>query len=161
MQPKRISESSIFSAHMMLPQDTNPAGNVHGGVILKYIDTYGGIVAMRHYRGNAVTASIDRMDFLRPIFVGEMATFKACLNMVGRSSMEVGVRVEAENLFTGEVRHCASAYLTYVCLDESGKPGQAPQLLLETEDEKRRFDEALARRSMRRKEKEREGPSTK
>lgn len=156
MQGKRPSDSAVIMTQTMLPQDANPSGNVHGGVVLKYIDTAGGAVAMRHCRSNAVTASIDRMSFLRPVFVGEMVTFKASINMVGSSSMEVGVRVEAENLFTGEVRHTSSAYLTYVSLDENHRPKSVPPLLLETDEEKRRNKEALARREMRRIERERE-----
>ena len=102
---KSPRETEVIMTHRVLPQDANPAGNLHGGVILKHVDTAGGVVAMRHCRGNVVTASIDRMDFLAPAYVGELLTFKARLNSVGSSSMEVGVRVEAENLFTGKVRH--------------------------------------------------------
>ena len=107
---KPASASAVTLSHLVLPDDANPAGNVHGGVILKLIDTAAGVVAMRHVRGLAVTASIDRMDFLKPVYVGELVILKASLNMVGRTSMEVGVRVEAENLQTGEVRHTNSAY---------------------------------------------------
>lgn len=149
MSAKDPSESMVLMTHMVLPEDTNPSGNTHGGVILKHIDTAAGIAAMRHCRGNAVTANIERMDFLLPVFVGELVTFKACVNSVGRSSMEVGVRVEAENLFTGEVRHTNSAYLTFVHLDEHGKPGQVPELLLDSERAIRRDREAKQRRKMR------------
>lgn len=149
MSAKRPEESMVVMTHMVLPEDTNPSGNTHGGVILKHIDTAGGITAMRHCRGNAVTANIERMDFLEPVFVGELVTFMACVNSVGRSSMEVGVRVEAENLFTGEVRHTNSAYLTFVHLDEKGRPASVPELLLETEAAVRRDREARQRRNMR------------
>jgi uncharacterized protein (TIGR00369 family) len=140
----------------MFPPDANPAGNVHGGVIMRHIDTAGGVVAIRHARGNAVTASVDRLDFLAPVFVGDLVIVKASLNMVGKTSMEAGVRVEAENLFTGDVRHCASAYITYVALDKKGKPTEIPELVLETEEEKRRNTEAQARRTMRQAERMRE-----
>ena len=123
MEGKTVGESAVIMAQVMGPPDVNNAGNVHGGVIMRLIDTAAGVVAVRHARSNAVTASIDRMDFIYPVFVGDLVTFKASLNMVGKTSMEIGVRVETENLFTGEVRHTASAYLTYVALDKSGRPG--------------------------------------
>lgn len=147
---KTASESAVTMTHQVLPHDANPAGNVHGGVILKHIDTAAGVVAMRHVRGWAVTASIDRMDFLKPVFVGELVIIKASLNMVGRTSMEIGVRVEAENLLTGEVRHTNSAYLTFVALDDHGSPRQAPPLIVEGETAQRRNHEALRRRELRR-----------
>lgn len=138
--------------HLVLPQDANPAGNLHGGVILKHIDTAGGVVAKKHSRSNIVTASIDRMAFKEPAYMGELLTFKASINHVGRSSMEVGIRVEAENLSTGEIRHTNSAYLTFVALDESGRPTPVPPLLLDTETAERRHREAEYRRQLRQKE---------
>lgn len=149
MKDKRIKDSSITIAQAMVTQDVNPAGNVHGGVIMKLIDTAAAVVASRHSRCNTVTASIDRLDFHHPVFVGDLLFFKASLNMVGRTSMEVGVRVEAENLITGEVRHTASAYLTFVALDKAGHPQAVPPLIVETDDEKRRNREAKTRREMR------------
>jgi uncharacterized protein (TIGR00369 family) len=140
----------------MNPHDANPAGNVHGGVIMKLIDTAAAVVASRHARTNTVTASIDRLDFHHPVFVGDLVFFKASLNMVGRTSLEVGVRVEAENLTRGEVTHTASAYLTYVALDEEGRPRSVPPLILETEEETRRNHEANRRRELRLIEKKRE-----
>jgi acyl-CoA hydrolase len=127
MEGKRVKESNVIMAQMMIPQDANPAGNVHGGVVVKIIDEAAGVVAARHSRSNVVTASIDRMDFHNPVFVGDVLFFKASLNLVGKTSMEIGVRVEAENLITGVVRHAASAYLTYVALDLSGKPREVPR----------------------------------
>jgi uncharacterized protein (TIGR00369 family) len=156
MEGKRVRESSAVMAQQMNPQDTNPAGNVHGGVIMKLIDTAAGAVAVRHARSNAVTASIDRLDFHNPIFIGDFVTIRASLNLVGRTSMEVGVRVESENLITGERRHTASAYLTFVALDKDGRPTPLPQLILETDDEKRRNREAKARRETRLAEKTKE-----
>jgi uncharacterized protein (TIGR00369 family) len=156
MEGKRVKDSSVIMAQMMIPQDANPAGNVHGGVIIKLIDTAAGVVAGRHARSNVVTASIDRLDFHHPVFIGDLLFFKAGLNMVGRTSMEIGVRVEAENVMTGEVRHTASAYLTYVALDRNGRPHEVPQLILETGDEKRRNREAKARREIRLAERKKE-----
>jgi uncharacterized protein (TIGR00369 family) len=156
MEGKRVKDSSVTMAQMMIPQDANPAGNVHGGVVVRIIDEAAGVVAARHSRSNVVTASIDRMDFHNPVFVGDVLFVKASLNLVGRTSMEIGVRVEAENLLSGEVRHAASAYLTYVALDERGRPREVPPLILETEDEKRRNREARARREVRLTEKKRE-----
>jgi uncharacterized protein (TIGR00369 family) len=140
----------------MNPQDANPAGNVHGGVLMKLIDTAAGAAAIRHSRSNCVTASIDRMDFHNPVFVGDLVTFRSSLNLVGRTSMEVGIRVESENLMTGEKRHTVSAYMTFVALDKKGKPIELPPLILETNEEKRRNREAMARRQARLAEKTKE-----
>lgn len=149
MEGKRVKDSSVITAQMMIPQDANPAGNVHGGVVVKSIDEAAGVVAVRHARCNVVTASIDRLDLHTPVLVGNLLFFKASLNYVGRTSMEIGVRVEAENLMTGEVRHAASAYLTYVAIDRLGRPTPVPPLILESEEEKRRNREAQARRATR------------
>jgi uncharacterized protein (TIGR00369 family) len=156
MEGKPVRESQMTMALQMNPEDANPAGNVHGGVIMKHVDTAAGVVAIRHSRRIAVTASIDRLDFHHPVFVGDLLILKASINLVGRTSLEVGVRVEAEHLLTGEVRHTASAYLTFVALDEKGAPAQVPPLILETEDENRRNCEAQIRRRSRLAEKERE-----
>jgi len=156
MQGKKVSESTVIMAQLMTPEDANPAGNVHGGVIMRLIDNAGGTAAARHARSNVVTASIDRLNFHSPVFIGDFVTMKASLNMVGKSSMEVGVRVEAENLITGEVRHTASAYLTFVALDVQGLPTVVPPLILETADEHRRNREAQARRRTRIEERKKE-----
>jgi uncharacterized protein (TIGR00369 family) len=156
MEGKRVKDSSTVMAQVMNPQDANPAGNVHGGVIMKLIDTVAGSVAIRHARTNAVTASLDRLDFHYPAFIGDFITMRASLNLVGRSSMEVGIRVEAENLRTGQRRHMASAYMTYVAVDENGHPTPVPPLILETDEEKRRNREAKARRDRRLAEKTKE-----
>jgi len=149
MQGKRVSETSVVMVQPMSPQDANHAGNVQGGVIMKLIDLAGGIVAQRHTRTNIVTASVDRIDFLHPVYIGDVLFLKASLNLVGRTSMEVGVRVEAENPLTGEIRHTASAYLTYVALDKDRKPMEVPPLIIESDDEKRRNRAAQARRETR------------
>src|SRR5512142_1836301 len=146
MEGKRVRDSSVVMAQMMIPQDANPAGNVHGGAVVKIIDEAAGVVASRHARSNVVTASIDRMDFHTPVFVGDLFPVTAGLNLVGRTSMEIGVRVEAANLITGDVRHADTAYLTYVALDAQGRPRTVPPLNLKTVAEKRRSQEAARRR---------------
>jgi acyl-CoA hydrolase len=137
---------------IMMPMDANTSGNVFGGAILKLIDEVGSIVALKHARGNVVTASVDRMDFYHPVYIGDMLRLNASINYVHRTSMEVGVRVEAENPFTGDVRHTGTCFLTYVALDKGHKPCPLPALKLETDDEKRRWAEAEARRKDRLKE---------
>ena len=156
MNGKRVPESMVLMAQLMTPEDANPAGNVHGGVIMKLIDNAGGTVAARHARNNVVTASIDRMNFHKPVYIGNLITLKASLNMVGTTSMEVGVRVEAEDLLTGEVWHTASAYLTYVALDSNSKPIRIPPLIVENNEQTRRYQEANARRELRQLERQRE-----
>ncbi len=159
MEGKKIKHSAVNIAHVMMPQDANPSGNVHGGVVMKYIDTAAGVVARRHARCNCVTASIDRLDFHHPVYIGDLLTLKASINMVGKTSMEIGVRAEAEDLVTGRIRHTSSAYLTFVALDSKGSPKEVPPLNLETEEEKRRNREAFDRRGVRlmEKKKEKEG----
>lgn len=156
MEEKKVSENSVFMAQVMNPADANPAGNVHGGVIMKLIDTVAGVAAARHARANIVAASIDRLDFHNPVFVGDFLTLKASVNFVGRTSMEVGVRVESEKLVTGEKRHTSSAYLTLVAIDQNNRPIPLPPLILETEEQKRRNREALSRREIRLAEKRNE-----
>ncbi len=148
-RPRTVGETRVELARLMHPQDANPVGNVHGGTIMKFIDDAAAVVATRHARRITVTASIDRLDFHEPVHVGDLLVLKASLNYVGRTSMEVGVRVEAEDLRTGRVRHAASAYLTYVAMDESGRPAPVPPLLPVTGDEKRRYEAARARREER------------
>ena len=156
MEGKRVKESRIAISHVMLPQDANVAGNVHGGVIMKHVDTAAGFVAARHARSNCVTASIDRLDFHHPVFVGNLLTLRASINFVGRTSMEIGVRAETEDVITGHVRHTASAYLTFVALDGNGRPKDIPPLILESEEDVRRNREAKARRETRLRERTKE-----
>jgi len=137
------------TVQQMTQQDANFAGNVHGGVIMKLIDSTAGIVAAKHCGTNVVTASIDRIDFHSPVFVGDILRVHANLNFTGRTSMELGVKVEAENFITGEIRQTASAYLTFVSLDQLGKPMEIPQVIPETEDEIRINTEAAIRRKKR------------
>jgi len=156
MEGKTVRESRVALSHVMLPQDANIAGNVHGGVIMKHVDTAAGLVAARHARSNCVTASIDRLDFHHPVFVGNLLTLRASINFVGRTSMEIGVRAETEDVITGQIRHTASAYLTFVALDGNRRPKEVPPLILESQDEIRRNREARARRETRLREKTRE-----
>ena len=146
---KSVKDSSITIIQHMTQQDANLAGNVHGGTIMKIVDNTAGIVAARHTGMNVVTASLDRLDFFSPVFVGDLLRLIATINYIGTKSMEVGVRVEAENFITGEVRHTASAYLTFVPLDNQGMPAVVPPISFETDDEKRRNCEAQERRKRR------------
>ena len=156
MEGKTCEETSLSVARFMEQSDANFAGNVHGGIIMKHIDSLAGMVAFRHSRSNVVTASVDRLDFHGPVFIGNLLRLKGCVNMVGRTSMEVGVRVEAEDLLTDEVRHIASAYLTLVALDENARPKEVPPIVVDDEDKKRRNAEAIARRKTRLEEKQME-----
>jgi uncharacterized protein (TIGR00369 family) len=149
MKNKTVKDSRVTVSQVMQPADANPAGNVHGGTIMKLIDNAAGVVAFRHSRCNSVTASVDQIDFHYPAFIGDLLTIKASLNLVGRTSMEIGARVESENLLTGQTRHIASAYLTFVSLDNNLKPVLVPGLIFETEKEKQRNQAAQARREIR------------
>ncbi len=159
MKNKTVEESSIFVVQQMTQSDANLAGNVHGGVIMKLIDNTAGIVAGRHASSNVVTASIDRLDFHHPVYVGDLLIVYAAINYVGNTSMEIGARIEAENFLSGQRRHTASAYLTYVALDSNGKPASVPTLTLSSDEEKRRHREAEARRKIRLEERRRERKS--
>lgn len=149
MKGKTVKSTQVVMSQVMTPQDVNRAGNVHGGVIMRLVDNAAGVVAARHAQSNVVTASIDRLDFHHPVYIGDLVTMMASLNMTGKTSMEVGVRVETENPMTGEVNHVASAYLTLVSLDETSKPRPISPLILESEIEERRNREARARREIR------------
>lgn len=134
---------------LVLPNDANTMGNVLGGRVLHWIDLAAAIVAHRHCRTEAVTASMDEVSFLAPIRVGQMAVIGARMTYVGRTSMEIRVDVQSEDLMTGERRQTSTAYLTFVAVDGDGHPADVPPLLLETEDEKREAKAAEARRSAR------------
>jgi len=133
----------------MLPVDANPMGNVHGGTILKLVDLAAAVSALRHARATVVTASIDRMDFYHPVYVGNLVSLKASVNYAGTTSMEVGVRIEAEDLKSGKITHTGSSYLTYVAIDETGKPVEIPDVIPKTPEEKRRWREGKERRTER------------
>jgi acyl-CoA hydrolase len=135
-------------------EDTNTAGFVHGGVVMKLCDEAAGLAAIRHSKSRVVTAGVDRMTFNEAVHLGDLVTFKASVNATWRTSMEVGVRVEAERPGTGQIRHTSSAYITMVAVDEDGRPAQVPQLEIEDETEERREREAQTRRSNRLAERE-------
>jgi acyl-CoA hydrolase len=146
MEPKPVSQSQVLLAHWMGPTDANGSGNIHGGVVMKLADEAAGLAAVKHSRQRVVTAGMDRMAFLVPLFVGDLVTLKATVNAAWRTSMEVGVRVEAENPRSGELRHSNTAYMTFVALDDSGRPAEIPPALAETPTEQRRMREAELRR---------------
>ena len=149
MESKKISDSKVELAQVMMPEHSNTAGNVHGGYILKLVDQAGAIVTARHTHRNCVTASVDRMDFISPVYIGNLVFAKASINYTGKTSMEIGVRIEAECLKTGTHTHVGSAYLTFVALDENDKPTEIPQIIPETEEEQRRYNDAKGRREIR------------
>lgn len=144
-----VRESQSVYSEFALPNDANTFGNVLGGKVMHLVDLAGAIAAIRHARCPVVTASIDNMSFLHPIYMGHLIVLHASVNRVFHTSMEVGVRVEVEQLVTGEKKHTSSAYLTFVALGSDGKPIVIPPVIPETEAEKRRYEEALARREMR------------
>jgi acyl-CoA hydrolase len=134
---------------MILPNDANPLGTASGGKIMHLIDIAAAIAAQRHSRRPVVTASFDELDFLKPARVGELIVLKASVNYAGRTSMEVGVKVLSENPVSGERRHTASAYATFVALDDDGRPTTVPPLVLENDEDRRRNEQAGQRRAHR------------
>ena len=149
LSPKPATASAISLTVPMELTDANLLGNVHGGAIMRLVDDAGGLAAMKHCGGPVVTAAMDEMTFLEPVYVGDVVTVKAMVNDSGRTSMEVGVRVEAENVTSGRRVHTSSAYLVYVALDRSGKPRPVPPVMVEDEDQRRRQVEAKLRREAR------------
>ena len=149
LAPKPVSASKTVFAKSMLPSDANPSGNVHGGEIMRLIDECGGAAAARHARKRVVTARVDELSFVAPVYVGNLVTARASVNDVGTKSMEVGVRVDAEDMLTGKVVHVSSAYLVFVAIDENGKTVPIPPLIAETDEEKRRMAAAKLRRERR------------
>jgi acyl-CoA hydrolase len=154
VEPKPVSESRSTLVKWMGLEDANSAGFVHGGVVMKLCDEAAGISAIRHSRQRVVTAAVDRMTFIRPVNIGELLTCTASVNGAWRTSMEVGVRVEAENPRTGDRRHTSTAYLTMVAIDDEGRPTPVPPLSPDTEAEQRREREAEVRRRNRLAERE-------
>jgi acyl-CoA hydrolase len=154
MDPKPASESTALLTHWMGILDANSAGNVHGGVVMKMCDEAAGLAAIKHSGVRVVTVAMDRMNFLYPIHIGEVVTFSAKVNAVWRTSMEVGVRVDAQNPRTGEVRHTNTAYLTMVAMGDDGRPAPVPPVLATTPTEERRMREAELRRANRLAERE-------
>jgi acyl-CoA hydrolase len=154
MDPREPSESTSLITRWMGIADANTAGNVHGGTIMRMCDEVAGIAAIRHSGNRVVTAGMDRMTFLHPVIVGNLVTVKATVNAAWKTSMEVGVRVEAEDVHTGEVTHTSTAYLTMVALDGDARPARVPPVAPQSDDERRRQREAELRRETRLRERE-------
>jgi uncharacterized protein (TIGR00369 family) len=144
-----VASSQVTLVQLMEITDANIAGIVHGGVVMKLVDTAAGLAAFKHAGGLCVTVSMDEMSFLAPVHVGDTVTVKASVNDVGTTSLEIGVRVESEELETGRRTHCSSAYLVFVALDDEGKPRPVPPLIAQTDEEQRRQREAKIRRETR------------
>lgn len=146
-KPPRLSHTTI--AEVMMPHMANLLGNVHGGVLLGMMDRVAAVSAIRHAQRTCVTVSVDRVHFREPIHLGELVTMHASVNYSHRTSIECGVRVEAENLITGVKRHTNSSYLTFVAIDENGRPVPVPPVVPETDEEKQRFQAGELRRQQR------------
>lgn len=149
MAPKPVSASHAIISVVALPRDSNHYGFVYGGTVMGLVDQAAYTAAIRHARQAVVTVCVDHLTFLRPIHIGDVIVVKSSVNYVGRTSMEVGVRVETERLATGEIEHVGSAYITMVAVDAEGHPTPVPPLLLETADDRRRHRQAQARRENR------------
>jgi len=146
---KPVKDSVSEYAELALPNDVNKLGNIFGGKVMHLVDLAGAMAAIRHARLPVVTASVDSLQFLHPVHSGELILLRSSVNRAFRTSMEVGVKVITENLMTGERLHTCSAYLTFVALDENGKPTPVPCVIPESEEEKRRYREAGERREYR------------
>lgn len=152
---KKVSESRVEMTQLVLPEHTNALGTIFGGQVMAWIDTAAAICAFRHCRSACVTASMDALDFISPVKLGHIVILRASVNFTGRTSMEIGVRVDSEDPFTGVQAHTSSAYLTFVAVDENGKAKEVPQILCESVVEKLRFQDGLERRDLRLKNKRR------
>jgi acyl-CoA hydrolase len=149
MTRRTVSDSQVEMTEIILPNDTNQLGNCMGGRVMHFMDIAAAIAARRHARTTCVTAAVDEIDFHEPVPMGSVLVLLASVNHAGRTSMEIGVRVEMESTKSGLRNHCASAYFTFVALDEHGKPTPVPELVTETQAEKRRQAEAAERRKAR------------
>ena len=149
IEAKKVRESISEYSELALPNDANGLGNVLGGKVMHLVDLAAAMAAIRHARTPVVTASVDSMHFIHPVRIGQLIVLRSSVNRAFRTSMEVGVQVETENLLTGEKLHTCSAYLTFVALDKAGKATPVPAVIPETEQEKRRFREAGERREYR------------
>ena len=147
-----VRKSQVTMHELVLPNDTNNLGNVLGGRIMHLMDICAAMSSYKHARSHVVTASVDNMNFLAPAKKGFILILKSSVNYVANSSMEVGVKIEAENPFTGQIKHTASAYLTFVALDESGRPREIPDIIPETDVQLRRYKEGKDRTLARKKE---------
>ncbi|HTM52358.1 MAG TPA: acyl-CoA thioesterase [Bryobacteraceae bacterium] len=148
-QPRFVRESASEYSELALPNDANGLGNVLGGKVMHLVDLAAALAALRHARRPVVTASVDYMNFLHPVKIGQLILLRSSVNRVFRTSMEIGVKVFVEDLQTGNVRHTSSAYLTFVALDADGVPVPVPLVIPETGDEKRRYEDAARRREYR------------
>jgi uncharacterized protein (TIGR00369 family) len=146
---QRASTDELTLAQVMLPEDANPRGNVHGGTLMKLADTAGGVCAMRHSRQRVVTVVMDSMTFEEPVYVGNVLMVHAEVTWTGRTSIETEVRIEAEDVLTGEVRHISTAYLVYVAIDDRGQPAPVRPLRASSAEQRRRWHEAEQRRARR------------
>ncbi|MGE3973827.1 MAG: acyl-CoA thioesterase [Bdellovibrionales bacterium] len=149
MEARPVSISEVTMTELVLPSHTNALGSIFGGVVMSWIDIAAAIAAQRHSRSNVVTASVDALYFVAPIYTGWIVNLRAAVNYVSNTSMEVGVRVEAENPQTGKKYHTSTAYLTFVAVDSEGKPHKIPQVMPESAEQKRRYDRAKVRRQER------------
>jgi acyl-CoA hydrolase len=149
MDGRRVSDSASEYSELALPNDANGLGNLLGGKIMHLVDLAGAIAAMKHCRNVVVTASVDHMDFIHPVRLGQWVKLRSSVNRAFRTSMEVGVKVWVEDLIRGGQQHVSSAYLTFVAIDAEGRGVAVPPLIPETEEEKRRYEEAGARRQYR------------
>ena len=157
MKGKTVKESSLVSSHLMLMEhsgnflfvNNRPIGMVHGGKIMTLMDEIAGMVGAKHSGRHVATAVIEKMQFFAPIFIGNKMILKSSVNYTGTTSMEIGIRIEAEDLITGKITHTNSCYLVAVAIDDYGKPCKVPQIIPETDDDKRRFKEAEIRNNKR------------
>ena len=145
MSKKTVSNSEVIMHELVLPNETNVHGNIFGGKVMYYMDMCAAMSAYKHARRPVVTASVDRLNFLAPAKMGDIIILKSLVNYVSKTSMEVGVKIESENPLTGEVKHTASAHLTFVALNKDSKPTSVDTIIPESEDEVRRYDRAQKR----------------
>lgn len=143
---RTVRDSAVEATHLVLPSDANALGTIFGGKLMAWVDLAASIAASRHSRRVCVTASMDQLDFHHPIRVGHIVILRATVNYVGRTSMEVGVRVDSEDPLTGQHTYAATAYMTFVAVDDAGKPVTIVPIRPETDEEKRRYQEAEQRR---------------
>ena len=146
---RTVAESQSERSEIVFPADTNALGNLFGGRLMQFIDLVGAVAASRHSRAITVTASMDHLDFVAPVHIGDLLILKASVNRAFRTSMEIGVKAMVEDVREQRLRHVSSAYLTYVAVDREGRALSVPQVIPETEHQKRRFEDAGRRREMR------------
>lgn len=161
LMPRPVRESQSEMVEVVLPNDANPLGNLLGGRLMHLIDVAGALACHRHARSYVVTASMDHLDFLAPVHIGDLLVLQSSVNCAFNTSMEVGVKVWVESYISGTRRHVSSAYLTFVAVDRQGRPIPVPPVVPETPEEKRRYEDAGRRRAARKAEQERKGQATK